>query len=88
MPHRVDGSQCVGGGHVWPCPLDRPNGDLGLAQMILTGSPSVGQRVVDDVLKVGVHAAMRARMEAKEKLSRVFLPPARPLTGSLAWPRA
>ena len=25
--------QRVGGGHVWPCPLDGPNGKLGLAQV-------------------------------------------------------
>ena len=26
MPNQGNGSQRVGGGHVWPCPLDRPEG--------------------------------------------------------------
>ncbi len=70
MPHQVNGSQRVGGGHVWPCPLDSPNGTLGLGEVVPAGSLGVGKRLADDVLKVGVHVAMRARMETEEKPHR------------------
>ncbi len=52
------------------------------------GVPSVGEGLPNDVLKVGVHGGMNAQAEAKEKSRSVFLPPARPLTESAAWPRA
>ncbi len=88
MPRQVNGSQRVGGGHVWPCPLDSPNGKPGLDEVVPAGSLGIGKRLADDVLKVRVHAGMRARSRAKEKPRRVFLPPARPLTELAAWPRA
>ncbi len=70
MPHQVNGSQRVGGGHVWPCPLDSPYGMLGLTKVIPTGGFRVCQCLADDVLKVGVHAVMRARLRAKRKPRR------------------
>ncbi len=68
MPHQVNGSQRIGGGHVWPRPLDSPNGKLGLAQVVLAGCLSIGEGLPDDVLKVRVHVSMRAQSRAKEKL--------------------
>ncbi len=64
MPHQVNGSQRIGGGHVWPSPLDSPNGKLGLAQIVLAGCLSIGEGLPDDVLKVRVHGGMRARLAA------------------------
>ncbi len=64
MPNQGNGSQRVGGGHVWPCPLDSPNGKLGLAQVILTGCLSIRN------LKVRVHVGMRERNMTKEKPHR------------------
>ena len=74
MPHQIDGSQRVGGGHVWPCPLDSPNGKLGLAQVILTGCQGIPKSLPDDVLKVRVHGGMRAQpvAEGKPRRSRVL----------------
>ena len=42
----------VGGGHVWPCPLDSLNGKLGLAQVIPTGFLGIPKGLPDDVSKV------------------------------------
>ncbi len=67
---RCNGSQRVGGGHVWPCPLDSPNGKLGLAQVILTGCQGIPKSLPDDVLKVRVRVGMRAQLAAKEKPRR------------------
>ena len=39
MLHQVDGSERVGGGHVWPRLLDRLNGNYGLAHVVPTGRP-------------------------------------------------
>ncbi len=64
------------------------NGKLGLARVVPTDCQGILKSLPDDVLKVRVHGGMRARSGAKEKPRRVCLPPARPLTGSLAWPRA
>ncbi len=66
MPHHVDGSQSVGGGHVWSCPLDSPNGKLGLAQVILTGCHGIPKSLADDVLKVRVHGGMRRGWRQKK----------------------
>ena len=65
--HQVDGSERVSGGHVWPCPLDGLNGNHGLAHVVPTGRPGDPKGLPDDVLKVRVHAAMRAQPAAKEK---------------------
>ncbi len=67
MPHQIDGSQRVRGGHVGPCPLDSPNGKLGLAQVILTGCQGILESLPDDVLKVPGHVGIRAQPTAKEK---------------------
>ena len=88
MPHQVDGSQRVGGGHVGPCLLNSPNGKLGLAHVVLTGCQGIPKSLPDHALKVRVHVGMRAQPAAKGKPRRVFLPPARPLTELAAWPRA
>ncbi len=40
----------VGGGHVWPCPLDSLNGKHGLAHMVLAGRLGVLKSLPDDVL--------------------------------------
>ena len=69
-PCQVDGSQRVGCGHIWPCPLDSPNGKLGLAKVILTGCQGIGEGLSDDILKVRVHVGMRARPGANEKPHR------------------
>ncbi len=73
-PHQVNGSQCIGGGHIRTCPLDSPNGKLGLAQVILTGCQGIPKSLPDDVLKVRVHGGMRARSDAKEKPRRSGAP--------------
>ncbi len=70
VPHQINGSQRVGGGHVRPCPLDSPNGTLGLAQVILTGCQGIPKGLPDDVLKVRVHVEMRAQPAAKEQPRR------------------
>ena len=70
LPYHIDRSQRVGGGQVWPCPLDSLNGKLGLAQVVLTGSLGILNGLPDDVLKVRVHVGMRAQAAAKEKLRR------------------
>ncbi len=49
------------------CPLDSLNGKHGLAQVIPTGCQGVPKSLPDDVLKVRVHAYMRAQPAAKEK---------------------
>ncbi len=53
--HQVNGSQRIGGGHVWPCPLDRLNGKYGLAHVVPTGCQGIPNSLPDDVLKVQVH---------------------------------
>ncbi len=63
-PRQINGSQRVGGGHVWPHLLDSPNGKLGLAQVILTGRLGVFKSLPDDILKVRVHGGMRAHLAA------------------------
>ncbi len=60
MSHQVNGSQRRRGGHVWPCPLDSPHSKLRLAQVIPASGLSIPKSLPDDVLQVGVHAAMRA----------------------------
>ncbi len=65
--HQVDGSERVGGGHVWPCLLDSLNGNHGLAHVVPTGRLGNPESLPDDVLKVRVHVGMRARSGAKEK---------------------
>ena len=70
MPHQVNGSQRVGGGHVWPCPLDSLDGKLGLAHVVLAGCQSILKSLPDDVLKVRVHGGMKARISAKRKPRR------------------
>ncbi len=40
---------------------------FGLGQIVPAGHFSIGEHLADDVLKVGDHAAMRARAGAKEK---------------------
>jgi len=35
--YQVNGSQRIGGSHVWPCPLDSLNGKHGLGHVVLTG---------------------------------------------------
>ncbi len=67
MPNQGNDSQRVGGGNVWPCPLDSPNGKLGLAQVIPASGLSIPKSLPDDLLKVRVHGGMRARSGAKEK---------------------
>ncbi len=62
----------VGGGHVWPCPLDSPNVNLGLAQVTPTGRLGIPKSLPDDVLKIRGHAAMRAQPAAKEKPRRAM----------------
>jgi len=57
----------VGGGHVWPCPLDSLNGKHGLTHLIFTGCLGVPKSLPDDVLEVRVHVGMRAQPVAKEK---------------------
>ena len=47
-----------------------PDGNLGLGKVVPAGSLGVGERLADDVLKVRVHAAMRAQPAAKEKPRR------------------
>ncbi len=66
-PHQINRRQRVGGGHVWPCLLDGPNGKLGLTRVIPASGLSIHKSLQDDVLKVGVHVSMRARSGAKEK---------------------
>ncbi len=46
--HQVNGSQRVGGGHVWPCPLDSLNGKHGLDHVILTGRQGIPKSLADD----------------------------------------
>ncbi len=70
LPYHIDRSQRVGGGHVWPCPLDSLNGKHGLAHMVLTGCQGIPKSLSDDVLKVRVHVGMRAQPAAKEKPRR------------------
>ncbi len=55
LPYHIDRSQLVGGGHVWPCPLDSLNGKHGLAHVIPAGCLGVPKSLPDDVLKVRVH---------------------------------
>ncbi len=43
MPHQVNGSQRVGGGHVRPHLPHGPDGFLGLAQVILADGLGVGE---------------------------------------------
>ncbi len=66
-PHQVDGSQRVRSRHVWPCLLDSPDGELGLAQVIPTGRLGIPKSLPYDILKVRVHMGMRAQRAAKEK---------------------
>ncbi len=66
-PRQVDRRQRVRGRHVWPCPLDSPNGKLGLAQVVPTGCQGIPKSLPDDVFKVRVHTVMRAQPAAKEK---------------------
>ncbi len=73
MPHQIDGSQRVGGGHVGPCPLDSPNGKLGLAQVILTGCQGIPKSLPDDVLKVRVHAGARPVAYGRPRWRASFL---------------
>ena len=79
MPHQVNGSQRVGGGHVWPCPLDSPNGKLGLAQVILTGCQGIPKSLPDDVLKARVHVGYESAAGGKSKAL-----PKRPLSGDMS----
>ncbi len=82
MTHQVNGSQRVGGGHVGPCPLDSPNGNLGLAQVILTGCQGIPKSLPDDVFEVRGHVGIRAQPNAKEKPRRNEAPvPLRLSTG-------
>ncbi len=67
MLHQVDGSERVGGGQDWPCPLDSLNGKHGLAHVVPTGRLGNRKSLPDDVLKVRVHAHMSAQPAAKEK---------------------
>ena len=65
--HQINGGQRVRGGHVWPCSLDSPNGKLDPTQVIPTGCLGIPKSLPDDILKVRVHADMRAQLVAKEK---------------------
>ncbi len=87
-PHQINRRQSLRSCHVGAGLQHGPDRFLGLSLIVLARVISIGEGLADDVLKVGVHAAMRARVQVKEKPCRVFLLPARPLTESAAWPRA
>ncbi len=70
LPYHIDRGQRVRGSHVWPCPLDSLNGKLGLARVVPTDCQGIPKSLPDDVLKVRVHAGMRAQPAAKEKPRR------------------
>ncbi len=80
LPHQINGSQRVGGGHVRPCPLDGLGGKLGLAQVVLTGCQGIPKSLPDDVLKVTVLGGMRTPSGVKEKprRSEPIIEPPRP----------
>ncbi len=65
--HQVDGSQRVGGGHVWPRLLDSLYGNHGLAHVVPTGRLGNPKSLPNDILKVRDHAGMSAQPAAKEK---------------------
>ncbi len=69
-PHQVNRQQRAGGGHVWPCPLDSPNGKLGLGEVVPAGSQGIPKNLPDNVLKVRVHVVMRAQFRPKGKPRR------------------
>ncbi len=50
-----------------PCPLNSLNGKFDLTHLIFTGCLGIPKSLPDDVLKVQIHAAMRAQPAAKEK---------------------
>ena len=57
MLHQINGSQRIGGGHIWPCQLDGLNGKHGLAKLFPTACQGFPKGASDDVFKVQIHAA-------------------------------
>ena len=56
MLHQFDGSQRIGGGHVWPCQLNGLYSKHGLAKVFPTGCQGFSKGTSDDVFKIQVHA--------------------------------
>ena len=67
MLHQVDGSERVGGGHVWPCLLDNLNGNHGLAHVVPTGRLGNPKSLPDAFLKVRVQGAYESAAGGKRK---------------------
>ncbi len=57
MLHQVNGSQRIGGGHVWPRQLDSLNSSRSLANLIKTGCQGISKSLPDYVINVRVHEA-------------------------------
>ncbi len=55
--HQFNGSQRIGGGHVWPRQLDSLNSNRCLANMVKPGCRGISKSLPDYVIKVRVHNA-------------------------------
>ena len=65
LPYHIDRREHVGGGHVWPCPLDSLNGKHGLVHVVLTGCQGIPKSLADHALKVRALDHTLARATAK-----------------------